>query len=108
MRFDLDPARLQHLARVMRDLRQNGMQSAEPLPGYAELENAMWPQGSGLFKDSDGVYQIVRIDGDRRFASDDEAFRHVESLAAMGEPLHEQAMSFNLTGSLEPELTVRP
>jgi hypothetical protein len=108
VRFDIDPARLQHLARVMRDLRQSGMQSPESLPGYGELENAMWRQGWALFRDSDGIYQVVRIDADRRFASDDEALKHVESLAAMGEPLHEQAMRFNLTGRLEPAPTVRP
>jgi hypothetical protein len=110
VRVDVDPDRLQHLARVMRDVSQSPeMQNPVHPPESSQLEDSMWRQGWGLFKDSDGVYQIGRIDADRRFASDDEAIKHVKSLAAMGEPLHEHAMRFCLTSApLEPGQAASP
>ncbi|QOZ51562.1 hypothetical protein [Bradyrhizobium sp. CCBAU 53338] len=99
IRLDVEPVRLQHLARVMRDFgRSEATDDTTPMTegSVNAPETTMWPQGWGLYTNSDQVCMIGRIDADRRFASDEEAIAHVESLAAMGEPTHERTMRFHL------------
>jgi hypothetical protein len=94
----VDETDIAHLARVIRDLSgKPNDDTTAPLPQVGQLENSMWSEGWGFFKDSAGVRRIGRIDNDRRFANDAEAVKHVQSLAAIGEPLHEHAMQIYLT-----------